>query len=237
MQLALLTSNAYVHCLAPFAHLFNLFWSDQQPVTVFGYDVKPSTPLPRNFRWVSLGDQQDYTFSAGVLAMLDKIPGEVFGLFLEDYFIDRPVRQDVIYRAADLMAADASISKIDLTNDRLKVGHTPIMSPLPGVMMIESADDAGFQMSLQAAIWRKDMLARFVDPKENPWQFEKLGSRRVVAARKKGTFTGRVLGMSTPPVTYINAVGGEGSQPGVWAYKRFPEWMLVMLRGKGLING
>lgn len=236
MKIIVLTSNGYVHCLPAFAYLFNRFWGTDQSVMVMGYEATPPRPLPRNFSFHSIGRQADYEFSAGLLRMLDLISDPIFCLFLEDYFIAQPVNRAMVRTLFSLMITDKTISKIDLTDDRLKVPYTPVSVP-KGLSLIQSVDDAPYQMSLQAAIWRADMLRQFVKGDENPWQFEKLGMKRVIDARRKGHFSGRVLGCSIPPITYINAIGGEGSTPGTYAKKRFPAWMVSALNSNQLTTG
>jgi hypothetical protein len=115
------------------------------------------------------------------------------------------------------------IAKIDLTGDRLKVPHSEYGN-VSGIELVESLDDAPFLTSIQAAIWRVDVLLRFLNDAENPWQFEKKGGGRMKRARtyKKSAFTGKILGTSTPLLTYINAVGGEGAKPGEYDFSKFP---------------
>ena len=75
MRAFVLTSDAYLHCLPPFCYLYNKAGLDKYPVVIAGYDA-PVRPLPKNFAFHSIGRQEDYTWSSGLIALLDTIPDE-----------------------------------------------------------------------------------------------------------------------------------------------------------------
>lgn len=227
LEPVILTSNKYLHCLPPFAYLFNKFWPNQS-AKVVRYDVRPPK-LPDNFTNYAIGRQEDYTWSSGLLKYLDDHQGELILLMLEDYFINGAVRVEAIKAAWELMLKYPEVAKIDLTDDRLKVAHSKWMD---SDTFILSGKDTLYQTSLQAAIWRVDFLKRFLDPTESPWQFEKLGTRRVIESKDFDRF---ILGFKNPPMTYINAIGGEGNNPGLWDNKKIPPWMVDELSRKRLM--
>lgn len=231
LEVIVLTSNAYLQCLPPFAYLFNQFWGKEQAVKVVRYEVRPRN-LPANFTNFAIGNQAEYTWSSGLLKYLEHHKGNLILLMLEDYFIDQTVNEIVMGWAWSYMLDHPEIAKIDLTNDRLKVAHTQYDKAMG---LIQSDPDTQFQTSTQAAIWRVDYLKRFLDPDENPWQFERRGTKRVIRAREAGEFDGLILGFKNPPLSYINAVGGEGNNPGAWDRKKFPSWMWSELNGRGLV--
>ncbi len=239
MEVIVLTSNEYLHCLHPFAYLFNKFWGATQPVKVVRYEHRPRG-LSGNFSNFSIGVQANYTWSSGLIKYLHHHNEPLVLLMLEDYFIDKPVDTETIKGAWEYMKQNPSVAKIDLSGDRYKVAHTFFQDTF-----IISKTDAPFQTSVQAAIWRKDFLLQFLEPSENAWQFEKKGTKRVIEARQSGEFDGLILGYSDgqllghkeSPLSYVNAKGGEGTQPDKWDFKKIPEWMVKELRIKGVLNG
>ena len=233
MNVFCLTSNAYIHALPGFAYLFNNHWSAKCPVTVIHYDEHPPE-LPRNFSLYDNG-AQNCSWSAGVLRWLEHLKDKHFILFLDDYFLDKPVNSGLVTQVIKLAERNPKIAKIDLTDDWTKYPHSKVTRE--GLALVKAYKSASFLTSLQAAIWRKDYLQTFLDANENPWQFEKKGSKRVQAAYKDKTFTGEVLGCRRPPVSYVNAIGGEGNMPKVWARKRFTDAMWNDLRARKFING
>jgi len=230
-----LTSNRYVHCIPPFAYLFNKFWDAGQQVKIVRYDVRPPK-TSGNFSNFAIGVQDEYTWSSGLIKYLHYHPGDLILLMLEDYFVDKPVNTKLIKKLWQYMGQHEGIVKIDLTDDRLKMPHRVYNPPLHyDEDLIVSEDNAPFQTSLQAAIWRKDFLLQFLDPTENPWQFEKKGTKRIVQARLSGDFDGLILGCKRPPLSYINAKGGEGKNPEAWDFKKMPQWMAQELKERSLI--
>jgi hypothetical protein len=224
MQIVVLTSNDYLRCLPPFAHLFNKFWGENQSVTVVRYDIRPPK-LPVNFNNVAIGKQQDYTWSSGLISYLN-YADDLIILMLEDYFIDKPVKVDKIKAAYKMMKQNETIVKFDLTEDRLKFPHIQI-----GNGLIKSNQDAQFLTSTQAAIWQKDFLLSCLHPSENAWQFEKKGTKRLI----ESGFDKLILGYQDAPLSYINAVSGEGSKAGQFDFKRMPKWMIDELGAKKLL--
>jgi hypothetical protein len=229
LEVTVLTSNNYLRCLPPFAYLFNKFWSNQQPVKVVRYEIRPNN-LPANFSNYAIGQQSDYTWSSGLIKYLQYHNGELVLLMLEDYFIDSQVSIKAIQSAWDFMITQPGIAKIDLTGDRLKVPHEYLSE-----LFIQTAKDAPFQTSLQAAIWRKEFLLKFLNPKESPWAFEKTGTKRVIRAREAGEFDGLILGFKNPPLSYVNAIGGEGHNSGEWDRPKIGPGLWGELAGRGLV--
>jgi hypothetical protein len=229
LSIVVLTSNNYVHCMPAFCYLFNKFWDAAQSVQVVRYDVRPPK-MPGNFTNFAIGIQDDYEWSSGLKKYLAYHPSDLILLMLEDYFISQPVDKELILNCWRFMMDHSEVAKVDLSGDRLKFKYTEFSASF-----VESALDAQFQTSLQAAIWRKDYLLRFLRDNESAWQFEKRGTKRVIQARQRGNFDGVVLGCRKPPLTYINDKGGEGNHPHLWDFKKFPDWMKKELRWKRLI--
>lgn len=230
LSVSVLTSNSYVGCIPAFGYLFRKHWNESQRVQVVRYDKRlPSKPA--GFDNFAIGNQADYTWSSGARRWLHHVGDTQVILFLEDYFLDMPADVARIEQLWDYMRQHPEVAKIDLTDDRLKVGHSDY-----GDGFIKSDENAPFQTSLQAAIWRVDFLRQFLNDKETPWQFEKAGTRRVIAARKAGKFDGLILGCQKPPLHYVNAVGGEGNKPGQFDRKKFSDALWRELERKGLVR-
>lgn len=221
MKIVILTSNEYLHCLPGFMYLFNRHFQTDTRIDIVGYDRTPLL-LKSNYRWHSLGNQADYTWSAGLYRYVATvIPDEGHILImLEDYWLSKDVDMERFQHACDLMIGEPAIGKIDLSGDRHKVKHTHSLQ-YPGYIL--SDPTSAWQTSTQAAIWRTDFLAQYLASHENAWSFEKRGTKRVIHARKSGEEIRLILGIDPPIMKYINAIGGEGSRPKVWAKKRFPQ--------------
>lgn len=230
MHILALTSNDYVNVLPGFAYLFNKFYGVES-VTVVRYDVRPPK-LPDNFKNFAVGKQSDYSWSGGLKYYLSQIEDEFVLLMLEDYYLDKPVDKNRITFIKYFMQDNKNIAKVDLTDDRLKVDYKLYNdNPING--LIESNLKSPFLSSVQAAIWRKDFLEAVLNTKDNAWQFEKNKRTKTYLEKTKSV----VLGCANPPMSYINAVGGEGNNPGVYDLKKFPQWMVDELKTNGVYNG
>ena len=229
-----LTSNDYVHMLSPFAYLFNKYWNDKQHVTALRYDKRPPY-LPANFYAPAAGNQDKLTFSDGLRRWLElNYPSEVFIMMLEDYWLTERVNVSAINTLVDYMTHNPQVAKIDLSGDRMKFDHIDYPS-VGNIEMIRSTDDAPYQFSLQAALWRRDFLLRFIDHRETPWQFEQGGTNRIIHERKQGKFDGLILGTKTPLLKYVNACGGEGRKPGEYDHKKISPVLWNELKEKALV--
>ncbi|MDD5517857.1 MAG: hypothetical protein PHV98_00715 [Candidatus Omnitrophica bacterium] len=229
IKVVVLTSNDYVHCVPAFAYLFNKFWSPKQQVTIARYEIRPPK-VADNFYRPCIGQQSHFTWSSGLLEFLKGYNSELILLMLEDYFLIEQVDTYTINELWQFMLDNPEVVKVDLSDDRLKYSHEDFL-----IKLIKSDDDSEWQTSLQAAIWRVDFLKRFLNPAENAWQFEKEGTKRVIAARQAKGFDGLILGTKNPPMKYINAIGGHGTNPGNYDFKKFPGWLKRELMEKRLI--
>lgn len=233
LKVVVATSNKYVHCITPFGRLLNHYTGDRTPVHVVRYEVKAPKVAP-NFRQVAIGNQADYTWSGGIMAYLRlPIAPSMFVFMLEDYWLTEWNKQ-VIETLWRYMCNHPEVGKIDLSGDRLKTPYVP-HDTVKGIEIIRSADDAAYQTSIQAAIWRNDFMLSCLSETENAWQFEKAGTRRMIARRKKDPSTPLVLGTKNIiPAHYVNAVGGEGRKPGEYDPKRVTPDVIAKLKELGV---
>ncbi len=194
-----ITCNRYSWALQPFAYLFNQFWSSLQPVVVGGFSL-PSFPLPSNFTY-HLIDREEYPanrWSDGLIRLLRAVPDEYLILLLEDYWLCRGVDHRGVLTLYEYMAQHPHVVRFDLTADRL-YGHMMRDVDYYGHYdIIECSEDAPYQMSLQAAIWNKDLLLRLLQPGKSAWETE-LHTNMVGNGM-------RVLGSRQMPVRYANGV-------------------------------
>lgn len=237
MKNIVLTSNGYVNVLSGFAYLFNKFYPNQE-VTVVRYDVRPPK-LPANFNQFAIGLQSDYSWSGGLKYYLESIDDEFVMLMLDDYYLDKPVDVSKIDCLRQFIEFNSKVVKIDLTNDRSKVKHDlyedSILTCVTNngqneIEMIQSDINAPFLASVQAAIWRKDFLIAILNNKDNAWQFEK--NKRTKKYLQDNNAV--ILGCVNPPMSYVNAVGGEGNNPGQYDLKKIPSWMIDELKANGV---
>lgn len=224
MNVYVTTSDWYNPLIPAFAHLFNKFWSADQPVTILGYTA-PGFEMPQNFRFESLGAAGEFgneivewsegrrgrhfgesyptpRWSDSLKQWLSHIPDPYFALFQIDYFLHRPVNLQQV-RVLEQQIHTDSVMKVDLTLDRAHFAHSPY-AEYEQLKIVVSAQDAPFRSSLQAAIWRREYLDTMLKPGRSPWDFERLGKQEHLHDGKL------ILGAAVQeqaPVPYLNVYG------------------------------
>jgi len=203
-------SDRYNWCLRPFAYLFNVYWSELQPVTVAGY-TPPDFELPPNFTFFSI-DRPGYPkerWSTGLIKYLRSIRDDVICLLLEDYWLRRTVDHQAVNSLADLMRANRDIFRIDLTTDRLYSGQMRDAGCYGRLDLVETPIGSPYQMSLQGCLVNRRYLLAMMPPDISPWEIELSGNTLIEAAEKRLGHPLRVLGTRQWPVRYTNGWGTD----------------------------
>lgn len=232
MRTIVMTSNNYTHCLPGFAYLWNKYYGEDESVLVGHYEVAPPR-LPENFTCVRLGVQLHYSWSAGMLRMLELVKDETISLWLEDYWLARPVNRLQINAIKRFMEENSQVARFDLTNDRWRYphietnGHETGFSAYTG-QLVRSAPTAKFTLSLQAGIWRTNFLLKYLNTDENAWECEMKGTERMNADNAL------VLGTSQPPVEYQIAI--KARKVNLWRVEKFSPEDFRDLQQRGFLE-
>lgn len=177
------SSDGFVDCWAPFFHLLDRYWPQHGPVLLNTEKRDwPEAPPYVRCSQAALGEAERLSWSECVIRGLRQIETPLLVYFQEDYFLERPVRHDVVAAAAEKMMADPTIGHIALTRH----GSFPPFDPSPDPAYNTIRQRARYRISTQAALWRRDVLLSYLDPSENGWMFEILGTMR--AHRRPDTF-------------------------------------------------
>jgi hypothetical protein len=121
------------------------------------------------------GEAVPPTWSECLVRGLGRV-SEPYVLYLqEDYFLRRPVREDVVAAALSVLRDEPRVGVVYLNNYGLDFRRVAARVD----EFVEVLPPARYVLSAQAAIWRKDFLLSLARPWENAWMFEKFGSLRV----------------------------------------------------------
>jgi hypothetical protein len=145
----------------------------------------------------------DTSWAAGVLRMLDALDTEHVILFLEDFLLQESVRSSEIMRLVrDGLEADVGC---------VRLSPLPAPSPPPPHPMRDRPwlgvvpRGTLYRVSAQPAIWRTDVLRRYLVPGFTPWEFELLGTQ--MSEFTEDTFWGPY----EPAIVYDHAI-----EKGLW---------------------
>lgn len=217
------TCDRYLKYVQPFAYLFNLFWSSLQPVDILGYKA-PDFPLPPNFTFYSAGEDggQDH-WTDGIIKFLGSTDDELLVLLLDDYWLCRKADNSGVATLADYMYGRQNVLRLDLTADRLYAGNMRDVESYGHYDIVETPHGTPYQMSLQAGIWRRNLLLDLLKPDMSPWavelQTQPPESMRVLGTRQsplryanvfKGGDPGNLLNLSQIPGEHVEYMKGRG---------------------------
>lgn len=177
------SSDGFVDCWAPFFQLLDTYWPEHGQV-LLNTETRdwPEAPDYVRCSQVALGEKARLPWSECVIRGLNQITTPLVLYFQEDYFIERPVRHATVAAAVAKMLADPTIEHVALTQH----GPLPPYQPYPDTDYALVAPDARYRISTQAGLWRRSALLSYLDPTENGWMFEILGTMR--ARRRNATF-------------------------------------------------
>lgn len=164
----------------PFFHLLADLWP-QDGVVVLNTETKGYSHPDIQVLCTQVASDGESAIPWGecVLRALDQIPTEVFIYLQDDYFLHAPVDAAAVDEAVRILL------KEDLDCLRLmECGGSGPWQPTSYPWLWSLDRKAKYRISLQAALWTKKGMRKYLLAHETPWQMEIWGSRR--ASRTDG---------------------------------------------------
>jgi len=170
------SSDGFADCWPPFFTLLSKYWPNCPFPVYLNTEALPySHPgmEVRSLRHPPTSAGLRVPWSDRLLASLDVIPEQYVLYMQEDYFLNSPVRNDIVADCLRVVSEEAvgcvhltpfGARRSDVTAER------PYLADVPRV--------SRYRVSTQAAIWDKSVLASYVRPKETVWETEILGTMR-----------------------------------------------------------
>lgn len=172
------TCDAYGDCWEPFFTLAARYWPDvPQPILLNTERVSYRFPgLAITSVCNSQGEPEGKRLPWGeaVLRALDQVTTDVVLYLQDDYFLRAPVDTAALGEFAGIIREGGS--------DCIRLVETDNAGPwvpTPDPRLWEVSTASNYLVSLQAALWRTDLLRRALRRHENAWQFEVWGSKRL----------------------------------------------------------
>lgn len=184
--------DKYAELWSPFFHLLHKYWPGlEQPI----YMISNTKKYP-DVRVQHIMIPQEKSWSDNMLHALNQIPEEYVMIILEDYFITEPVKEERLESLYNQMRKEkaAYLGLVDVSNDA-KIPHPSV----PGLGYLPPKAD--YRNSLQACIWKKDILKTILKAGENPWRFELYGAERTQELKEPFLCVSRDV-----PIAYFGAV-------------------------------
>lgn len=169
------STDTFEDCWTPFFSLLQAYWPGFAARLVLNTDTKAfSHPgLEIDCTRTAAGFARRLTWSESLASALSGIESEWILYMQDDYFLNGPVRSDVV----DEMLTSAK----RLGADSLRLMEFPGSGPwsasaIPGVWQVDRS--SRYRIALQAGLWRVRALRSLLRAHESPWELEVLGSRR-----------------------------------------------------------
>lgn len=171
--------DKYEDAWYPFFELLKKYWPElsDYPIVMItetkmcnhkGLEIKTLHP-----------ENVDDSWSKRLLHCLSQIQTKYIIFSLEDFFIQKQVENQEILKCVERMKKDPEIAVFYFkrVSDSWKESEFK--------EYFEATPDLKYRLNAQMAIWNREILMEFLDEKENPWEFEILGSQRIKDTKKK----------------------------------------------------
>jgi hypothetical protein len=171
LPLLVVSCDAYADLWAPFFSLFFRHWPDC-PYRVY---LGTSHKVYPDSRVVTIPIGQDRGWATSVNCMLDHLGSSEVLLFLEDFLLERPVKNALVQSIVACARADESIASIRLAPFASWSPDGPVAASHPSLRIV--VPGRPYRVSAQIAFWRTSVLRRFLVSGFDAWQFEEIGSQ------------------------------------------------------------
>lgn len=178
-------TNIKHHWLLPGClFLLDTNWPGRQ-IDVVSYGRRPKeVPDKYGYRKINKSNYPANRWSTGIIEFLERIDDEFFIMLLEDYWIAKPVKNDIVETCETYMknwSKKDNILRLDLSSDRAAGKRSVHYMPLKtddghNFDLIKSKPMADYQMSVQAAIWNKELLLWVLEKDKTAWEVEVEGT-------------------------------------------------------------
>jgi hypothetical protein len=174
------STDSFEDTWPPFFHLLDDFWPQTSPVILNTERKSYSHPdVPILCTQVAREGETHVPWGECMLRALEHIPTETFVYLQDDYFLCDAVKIDVVDEAARHVQTEG----LDCLR-LLECGGAGPYEATGYSWLCSVSRTARYRISLQAAIWTKAGMRKYLRAHESPWQMEVWGSKR--AARIEG---------------------------------------------------
>jgi hypothetical protein len=209
--------DSFADCWDPFFTLLSHYWRAPLPRVLLNTELRAWTHdrVPVVTTAVQSGEHK-LTWSECLLRAIALVETPLILYTQEDYFLEAPVRTDVVERCVSCMIADPSIAHIGLTD----IGSSGPFEPTEDESLWRIPNHKRYRISLQAGLWRPEALRKYLRPHENAWMFEIFGTRR--AWRVNDTFLTVSRELYSQPSSAVFSYAHTGIIKGQWNPKIQP---------------
>lgn len=177
-SLVVSSCDKYETAWYPYFELIIKYWKDHPKEIYLISETKSYYHERLQIHCVNPGIQT--TWSERLYQCLSQIKTKYIIFSLEDFFLLAPVRSNRIEECLSWMNENPDIAVC-----RLAVSNDPALIPTNEYRDFYIAGNTvAYRLDTQFAIWDKEALMSFLVLSENPWQFEEIGTKRILNSKK-----------------------------------------------------
>ena len=181
--LIVMSCDLYEDAWNPFFSLLSTYWKRLEiPVYLVTQEKNYNCPF---FPVTVIKSGQNIPWTLRVRNAINKIGCKYFWLFLEDFFLMSAVNTEIIAEAEKIVKNDDAVGCInfipDLDKGSVKKSECYEKSNYFKLCPLNNR----VRITAVSSFWKADYFKRISRGKENPWEFETLGSIRSKFSRKK----------------------------------------------------
>ncbi len=175
------TSDNFDDCWNPFFTLFATYWPNCKWPIVLNTEAKTyhHDGLSIRSARVAAGRTRRLTWSECLMRCLDSISTTYVLYLQEDYFLEAPVREELLLELlTEMRAGRADVIRV------MECGGAGPWHATDNDLLWRVDQRSRNRITLQAGLWPTSMLRKQLRAHESPWQLEVFGSAR--ARRRSG---------------------------------------------------
>jgi hypothetical protein len=176
MAILVNSSDGFRDCWFPFFRLLETHWPTCRFPLYLNVEEATYEHASLGVRCLNhprLPSGENVPWSNRLIESLEAIPERYVMYMQEDYFLDAPVRGELVEDCLRVVAEEG-VGCVHITpfgaHGGARIAERPYLVDVPRI--------SHYRVSTQAAIWDKDVLLAYVRPEETVWETEILGTMR-----------------------------------------------------------
>ncbi len=157
------TCDSYSDLWYPFFKLLAYYWPNLDCKIILNTETKSFAFEGLQIDCYSMGSD---SYGQRMIDHLEKITTDYTILLLDDFFLRRPVNVNTLEKIVDRMDNDPDIAAFYCNKSEFCKDGDNICG------FYELKRYAPYRLNMQAAVWRTEKLAKYWEPKDNPWIWE-----------------------------------------------------------------
>lgn len=161
VSILVLSCDKYEDLWNPFFKLLKKYWKIVSPSNLY---ISTESKQCDSVNTICVNEEM---WTTRIRKSLEQIKTKYVIIMCDDFFLRKPVRQDVINKCVKYMNADSDIAsfnfEMDYTNDLIECDYLEFG---------QKKEYSGYKHSCQASLWNREILIKELEQNQTPWAWE-----------------------------------------------------------------